>query len=366
MMPNNMNNSIAIDLSFTFPLSKEPRPNLDLNLTLPCDGITVVFGPSGSGKTTLLRCLAGLEPRAQGHITVNDKAWLSPKTNLAAHKRNLGYVPQQPSLFPHLTIEKNLLYGLTRRQSHANTQTLAPLVKLLGLTTLLPRLPRSLSLGEQQRVAIARAIVTEPALLLMDEPLASLDVNNKQEILGYLSQLRKRYSIPIIYVTHSIEEVVTLADNLVLMKQGRVTEHGSVVDVFPTLLESINVTQKIFVTGTPHYDTTNKGRAFINVGEETFWLNLPDSKHNKIVLVSIDQHDIVLSRSRLNQTTIENQFAGNIESILFDDATSQYQVKIRALGQSINMALSLAQQASLSLVEGDELNVAIVRADVIV
>lgn len=364
-----MTDCIKANLSLKFQSSENLEPDLQVDLTLPSSGVTVIFGPSGSGKTTLLRCLAGLERRVEGNILIKQSTWLSASKSLPTHKRNLGYVPQQPSLFAHLTVEQNLHYGLKRRHPQGSASELTALIDLLGLSSLLNRRPISLSLGEQQRVAIARAVATKPSLLLMDEPLASLDAKNKQEILGYLSQLRSAYSLPIIYVTHSVDEVIALADNLVLMKNGRVTDNGSMVAVFPSLLASINVTDKVFLTGQINQRNDDTARAFIEVGNEKFWLTelyKPDNKHENMALVSVDYTDIVLSTSPLDATNLDNQFTAKVESIDDDDSTLHKQITIRTLGQTLVLPLSSHQQNKLAIAPGDTLHIAIVKANVIV
>jgi molybdate transport system ATP-binding protein len=204
---------------------------LDVSLQLPGHGITALFGPSGCGKTTVLRALAGLE-RAHGRLHVDDAAWQddAQRVFVPTHARPIGYVIQEAALFPHLSVEKNLRYGLRRvpvRQRDVNTdQSLAHTVSLLAIGHLLARAPATLSGGERQRVAIARALLTSPRLLLMDEPLAALDAARKAEILPYLERLHAELALPIVYVTHSMDEVARLADHLVLMDAGRVRAAG--------------------------------------------------------------------------------------------------------------------------------------------
>ncbi len=206
---------------------------LTLELDLPGRGVTVLFGPSGSGKTLLLRCIAGLE-RARGRLAVNGERWQDEGLFLPTHDRPLGYVFQEPSLFPHLTVHSNLEYGM-RRASRGNGAALEQAVELLGIGHLLRRRPGRLSGGEQQRVAIARAIAVRPRLLLMDEPLASLDLARKREILPYLEQLHDRLEIPLLYVTHSPDEMARLADHLVVMESGRVLASGPLGDTLARL-----------------------------------------------------------------------------------------------------------------------------------
>lgn len=199
---------------------------LDVDLTLPARGITAVFGPSGSGKTTLLRCVAGLEQPATARVVVAGEAWddSARGLHLPTHRRPLGYVFQEASLFDHLDVAGNLDFG--RRRAGGPAEVLAPLLELLGIAPLLRRWPHELSGGERQRVAIARALATQPSLLLLDEPLASLDLTRRREILPWLERLRDELRIPMLYVSHSGDEVARLADHLVLLEAGRVRAAG--------------------------------------------------------------------------------------------------------------------------------------------
>ncbi len=201
---------------------------LDVDLELPAAGITVFFGHSGSGKTTLLRCIAGLQQAAQGFLEINGSIWQDSGRGLflPTHKRPLGYVFQEANLFPHLTVRDNLHFGLKRLKKKPDLTNLEQTVELLGIDHLLERLPERLSGGERQRVAIARALALNPEILLMDEPLASLDFKRKQEILPFLSRLHQQLDIPVLYVTHSQQEVAQLADTLVIMENGHILAAG--------------------------------------------------------------------------------------------------------------------------------------------
>jgi molybdate transport system ATP-binding protein len=197
---------------------------LDLDLKLPEHGVTALFGASGSGKTTVLRILAGLEPAARGRICVQGEVWQDSAKNLfkPVHQRALGYVFQEASLFEHLNVQDNLHFGFKRAPVQERKQGWNDTLALLGIDHLLKRWPHELSGGERQRVAIARALATSPRLLLLDEPLAALDRARKAEILPYLEQLQKQLALPIIFVTHAVEEVTRLADRVIFMANGRV------------------------------------------------------------------------------------------------------------------------------------------------
>ena len=205
-----------------------PDFDLDVDLQLPASGVSALFGPSGSGKTTLLRCIAGLEKPVDGLLRVNNEAWQEGGFFMPTHRRSLGYVFQEASLLPHLSVRRNLEFGLKRIPATGRKVHLEQVVDLLGLSRLVDRAnPSALSGGEQQRVAIGRALLTSPRLLLMDEPLSSLDAASKQEILPYLERLHGTLDIPVLYVSHSLDEVTRLADHIVLMEAGRVVASDS-------------------------------------------------------------------------------------------------------------------------------------------
>jgi molybdate transport system ATP-binding protein len=214
-----------------------PGFELDVDLRLPESGITALFGPSGCGKTTVLRALAGLE-RATGRVALGPEVWQDDARRawLPTHCRPVGYVIQEAALFPHLTVRGNLDYARRRSPPGAangpvSDFSLEAVVALLGIAPLMARRPGTLSGGERQRVAIARALATAPRLLLMDEPLAALDAARKAEILPYLERLHRQLRLPVIYVTHALDEAALLADHLVLMRAGRVQASGPLAEL---------------------------------------------------------------------------------------------------------------------------------------
>ncbi|MCA8921427.1 MAG: molybdenum ABC transporter ATP-binding protein [Planctomycetes bacterium] len=200
---------------------------LDVNLTLPGSGISCLFGPSGAGKTTLLRCLAGLT-EAAGRVTCRGAVWQDDArgVRLPVHARRVGYVFQDAALFPHLSVAGNLDYAEQRVPAAEQACTRADVVGWLGLEPLLERDPRTLSGGQRQRAAIARALLSAPRLLLMDEPVASLDLAARSEVLDHLQRVQRRLALPVVYVTHSPDEVARLADHVVWLDQGRARAAG--------------------------------------------------------------------------------------------------------------------------------------------
>jgi molybdate transport system ATP-binding protein len=201
--------------------------SLDAAFRAPGRGVTALFGPSGCGKTTVLRCIAGLT-RLDGVCDVAGEVWQDEARFRPTHQRPIGYVFQEASLFAHLSVRKNLLYGAPRdgRSAGSADISLDEAIDLLGLDGLLDRAPHNLSGGERQRVALGRALLSQPKLLLMDEPLSALDRLTKDEILPFLERLHERLSLPIFYVSHDMAEVERLADFLVLMGAGKVVAAG--------------------------------------------------------------------------------------------------------------------------------------------
>ena len=203
---------------------------LDANFSIPDRGITVVFGPSGSGKTTLLRAIAGLEKSDKGFLKIGDSVWQKGEDLLATHKRQIGYVFQDAALFDHLDVKGNLNFVI-KRAIGLKEDFIESIHNLLEIKTLLNRKTTQLSGGERQRVAIARALLTNPKILLLDEPLSALDLKRKNEILPYLDSIHNDLEIPILYVTHSQDEMSRLADHLLLIEDGNIVGSGPVNDM---------------------------------------------------------------------------------------------------------------------------------------
>jgi molybdate transport system ATP-binding protein len=199
--------------------------------------VTAIFGPSGSGKSTLLRVLAGLERGATGRLSLGSDAWLDSarRLDLPPHRRPVGYMFQEARLFPHLSGESNLRYAARRARRARQVVTFDEVVDALDLGPLLPRRTSSLSGGERQRVALGRTLLAQPRLLLLDEPLSALDTSRKMEILPYLERLHPRFGIPMLYVSHSVDEVTLLADRILVLAGGRVTAEGRTADVLEHL-----------------------------------------------------------------------------------------------------------------------------------
>ncbi|WP_278387699.1 molybdenum ABC transporter ATP-binding protein [Pseudomonas oryzihabitans] len=222
-----------MSLTARFELS-HPGFTLDVDLALPGRGVTALFGPSGSGKTSCLRCVAGLEPAARGRLVVAEETWQDSDRGLflPPHRRALGYVFQDANLFEHLDVRRNLLFGWKRVAPAARRLELEQVVELLGIEGLLARMPARLSGGERQRVGIARALLTSPRLLLMDEPLAALDAQLREQLRADIGALLRELGTTAVYVTHDQQEALALGDRIVVMGEGRIAQIGTPTQIY--------------------------------------------------------------------------------------------------------------------------------------
>ena len=277
---------------------------LDVDVEVPDSGITGVFGESGSGKTTLLRCIAGLEGG----------------DGLPAHERNIGYVFQDPGLFPHLSVRGNIEFGAQRAATRRVEST--SVVDMLGLDDLLDRKPNTLSGGEAQRVAIAAALMRSPDLVLMDEPLASLDRRRKDELLPYFDRLHDELSVPVIYVSHDIEEVSRLCDHLVLLDGGKVAASGNLVDVLSRVdvpvLSGRNAGVVLWANPVDQED----GLTRFDFGEGDIWAPGEFEAGGSPLRLRIAASDVSIARERPEATTILNILHATIEEVHPVDAAT--------------------------------------------
>jgi molybdate transport system ATP-binding protein len=298
---------------------------LDVQIDVATPGIIALFGRSGCGKTTLISVVAGLL-RAE-HAVVNIDGIVLEDTarriRTAPEQRRIGYVFQDSRLFPHMSVLANLQYGERRAPSSERRIGLEKVIELLDLQVLLRRRPRDLSGGERQRVALGRALLSQPRLLLLDEPLASLDVARREEVLPYLESLRDEFSMPMIYVSHQFDEVMRLASHIVLLDKGRVLTQGGVeqISLHPELRaivgdESIGAV----VTGTIAVADPVTGLAAVRVGGGVINVSLLNARPGAQVRVQVLARDVILATHALEGVSVRNMLEGKVVQIAADDA----------------------------------------------
>jgi molybdate transport system ATP-binding protein len=297
---------------------------LDVDLQLPERGVTALFGASGCGKTTVLRALAGLE-HARGRVALGTELWQDDAAGLfvPAHRRALGYVIQEAALFPHLDVRRNLDYG-RRRSADAGRIELDHVVDLLGIAQLLHRQPDTLSGGERQRVAIARALATGPRLLLMDEPLAALDAARKAEILPYLERLHRELQLPVVYVTHAIDEAARLADHLVMLAAGRVLAAGPVAELLSRA--DLPLTRHdepgVVIDATVAEHDRAYGLMRVTFVGGWLWVGDTDTPTGQRVRARVLARDVSVTRVAPEQTSVQNVLPVQLLQLQHQDHTT--------------------------------------------
>ena len=326
---------------------------LNVDLSLPDHGVTAIFGPSGSGKTTLLRVLAGLEHIPGCRLRFGDTVWQDESTFIPPHQRATGYVFQEPGLFSHLSVRRNLAFGLDRVPPHERSVSLDDAIELLDIGELLDRRPETLSGGEQQRVAIARTLAVSPRLLLMDEPLSSLDNKLKQEILPYLENLHRELGIPVIYVSHATDEVARLADHLVILRKGEILGHGPIRDMLTRLdlplahrRDAESLIEASVTGNDPEYGLTTlsaQGYAFVVTGAALS----PGTQ----VRLRIAAHDVSVALAKQSGTSIQNIVPVTVAQVLEENA-AQVLVKLQLGTDPLLARITRKSARDLGLVPG--------------
>jgi molybdate transport system ATP-binding protein len=331
-----------------------PGFTLELDLNLPGQGVTALFGPSGCGKTSVLRCMAGLTRACQGRLSVQGEIWQSDKLFMPTHRRPVGYVFQEANLFEHLNVRKNLEFGQSRVPVISRRVEFAHMVHLLGIEALLARMPQSLSGGERQRVAIARALLTSPRLLLMDEPLAALDIKRKQEILPYLERLHHELDIPVIYVSHAPDEVARLADHIVVMEAGRAVACGPLMETLARVDLPIHLGEDAGVV----LDAVVAERdvawhlARVEFAGGSLWVRDAGHALGQAVRVRILARDVSIALAKSENISIQNCLSASVTQMA-DDAHPALTLLRLQVGQSPMLArLTKRAAAELALVPG--------------
>ena len=334
------------------------RFRLDVAFEAPGEGITALFGPSGAGKSSTVNAIAGLAHQAEGRIVLKDQVLFdsSARTFLPPERRRIGYVFQEPRLFPHLSVRRNLLYGWRRARPRAPQHEIDKVVEMLGLGPFMERGPGALSGGEKQRVALGRALLSNPALLLLDEPLAAMDQARKGEILPYLERLRDEAGIPMVYVSHSIEEVTRLADRMVVLNQGAVAAEGSVfeitarLDLFPFTgrYEAGAVIETRVLRQDPAYAMTCLG-----FGGGELWVPAVDLPEGARVRVRLRARDVILDRARPTTSSVNNILEGVVTKIR-EDPGPFVDVQLDCKGTRILARITRRSLARMDLKPGEQ------------
>ena len=325
---------------------------LDAKFTIPDKGISVVFGPSGSGKTTLLRAIAGLEKSDSGFLKIGDSVWQEGNNFVPTHKRQIGYVFQDAALFSHLDVKGNLTY-VTKRTEGLSGDFIDSIYNLLDIKPLLNRSTVQLSGGEKQRVAIARALLTNPKILLLDEPMSALDLKRKNEILTYLDSLHNQLDIPILYVTHSQDETSRLADHLMLIEGGKIIGNGPVNEMLTRLdmpmshsADAISIIDAKVISRESDFDLMHlefSGGQFI----------VPDNglPINSNVRIRVAARDVSLTKNKQTDTSILNIFPALVEQIV-PEGKAQVIVRLKINDFILLACLTKKSAAMLQLESG--------------
>ena len=290
---------------------------LEAHLDIPSQGVTALFGLSGSGKSSLINLVSGLINPDEGVIALNDRELFNSAENVCVpiNQRNIGYVFQDARLFPHYTVNGNLRYGM----KNTSKDEFNYIVELLGIDHLLKRYPITLSGGEKQRVAIGRALLTDPEILLMDEPLSALDLPRKRELMNYLERLSKEINIPILYVTHSLDELLRLAERVVLLTNGKVEAYDVLESIWESPLflpwkqeneQSAVLSLPVFMHN-PSYKMTA-----LSIGDQNIWIHQVEAQINEKVRICIHSSDVSISLNKVEQSSIRNTLYGRIVKIL--------------------------------------------------
>ncbi|MCK8564316.1 molybdenum ABC transporter ATP-binding protein ModC [Yersinia ruckeri] len=313
-----------LELDFTQQLGDL---TLQVSAELPAQGITAIFGLSGAGKTSLINVVGGLTRPQQGRVVLNGRVLVDVEKQryLPPEKRKVGYVFQDARLFPHYRVRGNLQYGMAASM-RAQFDTI---VNLLGIAPLLSRFPMTLSGGEKQRVAIGRALLTAPELLLMDEPLASLDLPRKQELMPYLERLSQDVNIPILYVSHSMDEILRLADRVMVMDAGKIRAMGGLEEVWASSalrpwLQREEPSSILRVTVIGHHD--RYAMTALALGDQRLWVGAVDAEPETALRIKINAADVSLVLQPAHNSSIRNILPAKISECL--DVDGQVDVKL--------------------------------------
>jgi len=331
--------------------------DLQIDHRMPLEGVVGLFGPSGGGKSTLLRILSGLERNAHGQIRFGGEVWQDDTRGIFVppHKRGVGYVFQDVRLFPHLTVSGNLRYADKRSRRTDSAIDIEDVVAALDLAPLMSRRPQSLSGGERQRVAIGRTLLTRPRLLLMDEPLAALDIKRKAEILQYIERLPQAFRIPIIYVTHSIDEVARLAEHMLVLADGRKVAYGPVTEVLERLdLQPIAGRFEagvVLIARVTRHDLTYRLTHLDHHGKEIL-MPMADIAIGSDVRLRIRARDVALATKLPESISIRNVLSGTVAEIAEESNTAFAETLVDIGGAKIRAHVTRSAISALALTPG--------------
>jgi len=321
---------------------------LDVDISLPARGVSAIFGPSGCGKTTLLRAMSGLDQHTGGLMKINETIWQSGDQFVPTHQRSVGFVFQEANLFPHLTVLGNLEYGFKRAPESERRLSLERIIDLLDITSMMHRKPGTLSGGEQRRIAIARALAANPKLLLMDEPLSGLDQNRKEELLPYVEVLHSELDIPVIYVSHSMDEVARLAHHLILLERGRVLASGDVHELFTRLdlplaqySDAASIIEAVVASHDEHFHLTTLDFAGGSFTVPTETMRIGDK-----VRLRLAARDVSLTLEHQSDTSILNIFPATVEEIT---PAGSSQVTVRLLVSDVPLLAHVTRKSAATL-----------------
>lgn len=323
---------------------------LDVDLSLPGRGVTALFGPSGCGKSTLLRCIAGLNAAPGGRCVVNGEVWQGGNQSRPTHRRALGYVFQDPALFAHLNVADNLDYGRSRARAAGQRVARERAIELLGIAHLLGRRTEGLSGGERQRIAIARALLTGPQLLLMDEPMAALDLARKQEFMPYLDRLTRELDIPVIYVSHAPDEVARLAHHIVAMEAGRVVAAGPLAEVLARVDLPIRLGEDagVVLDGVVAERDLRWHLARVDFPGGHLWVRDGGQAQGAAVRVRILARDVSLALAPTADTSLLNSLPAVVEQIVDESHPALALCRLR-VGDASSLLARLTRRSAAAL-----------------
>ncbi|MCW8957011.1 MAG: molybdenum ABC transporter ATP-binding protein [Gammaproteobacteria bacterium] len=330
--------------------------NFDAEFSIPSHGITILFGPSGSGKTTLLNCIAGFQQADLAYLSLNDTIFDNSQQNirLSTQQRRIGYVFQDTRLFPHLTVAQNLDYGYHRNSQHTAITNHDELISTFSLQSLLQHYPHQLSGGQKQRVALARALLANPQLLILDEPMSALDRSAKQELMPYLESIHNQFTLPVIYVSHDLREVLRLGDYILLMEDGRIIDHGNLMDLCvkqPLLTQDEGAS--FILSGLVEQVDEKQSISSVNCNGHRVYISGRLLTPQQQVRILVHAQDVSLTLSHASDSSILNILPATVQTI-HPAANGKHLVECEVNGNSILAMISIRSVNNLGLARGRE------------